>query len=169
MADCIILNRTNTELLAANTRKKQRAQHTGIQYDGQRARVLSMEDVEKRRELADSKKKKKEAKSQAKKQKQDDQVFSLILKDLMQLGPDLIYRSSPVSPRLLQKNKKRDNSIFQNAFHDLLQITPDIFAETVTGDPNSKTSIQTKGKGVSKKKNTTVLVKDDEKLVDKGE
>ena len=169
MADRIVLNRTNTELLAANTRKRQRAQRTGIQYDGQGARVLSMEDVEKRRELADSKKKEKEAKSQAKKEKQDDRVFSLVLKDLIRLGPDLIYGSSPVSPRLLQKNKKRDDSIFQNAFHELLQITPDIFAETVTGDPKSKTSIQTKGKGPSKKKNTSVLVQDDEKLVDRGE
>lgn len=53
--------------------------------------------------------------------------------------------------------------------HDLLQITPDIPAETVTGDPKSKTSIQTKGRGVSKKKNTAVLVQDDEKLVDRGE
>ena len=31
MADRIVLNRTNTELLAANTRKKQRAQRIGIQ------------------------------------------------------------------------------------------------------------------------------------------
>ncbi len=103
IVDCIVLNRTNTELLAANTRKKQRAQRTGIQYNSQGARVLSMEDVKKRRELADSKKKEKEAKSQAKKEKQDDRVFSLVLKDLMRLGPDLIYGSSPISPRLLQK------------------------------------------------------------------
>ena len=48
MADRVVLNRTNTELFAANTRKKQRAQHTGIQYDGQIARILSIEDVEKR-------------------------------------------------------------------------------------------------------------------------
>ena len=169
MANRIVLNRTNTKLLASNTRKKQRAQRTGIQYDGQGARVLSMEDVEKRRELADNKKREKEAKSQAKKEKQDDRVFSLVLKDLMRLGPDLIYGSSLVSPRLLQKNKKRDDSIFQNAFYDLLQITPDIFAETVTGDSKSKTSIQTKGKGVLKKKNTAGLVQDDEKLVDGGE
>ena len=41
MADRVVLNRTNTELFAANTRKKQRAQRTGIQYDGQGARVLN--------------------------------------------------------------------------------------------------------------------------------
>ena len=35
IADQVILNHTNTELLAANTRKKQRAQCTGLQYDGQ--------------------------------------------------------------------------------------------------------------------------------------
>ena len=51
MADRIVLNRTNTELLAANTRKKKRAQRTGTQYDGQGARLLSLEDVEKRRQL----------------------------------------------------------------------------------------------------------------------
>ena len=34
MADRVILNRTNMDLLAANTRKKRRAQRTGIAYDG---------------------------------------------------------------------------------------------------------------------------------------
>ena len=99
-----------------------------------------MKDVEKRRKLTNSKKKEKEAKSQAKKEKQDDQVFSLVLKDLIQLGPNLIYGSSLVSSRLSQKKKKRDDPIFQNAFHNLFQITPDIFAEMVTGDPKLKTS-----------------------------
>ena len=75
MADRVILNRTNTELLAANTRKKQRAQRTGLQYDGQGARVLSLEDVEKRRQLAENKKREKKVKVEAKKQKQDDQFF----------------------------------------------------------------------------------------------
>ena len=75
MADCIVLNRTNTELLEANTRKKQRAQRTGTQYDGQGARVLSLEDVEKRRRLAENKKKEKEAKSQAKKETERSTVF----------------------------------------------------------------------------------------------
>lgn len=62
MADRDVLNRTNTELLAANTRKKQRAQRTGLQYDGQQARVLSLEDVEKRRQLAENKNGKKKPK-----------------------------------------------------------------------------------------------------------
>ena len=69
MADRVILNRTNTELLAANTRKKRRAQRTSLQYDGQSARVLSLEDVEKRRELAEEKKRDKEAKIEEKRQK----------------------------------------------------------------------------------------------------
>lgn len=56
MADCIVLNRNNTDLLAANTRKKQQAQRTGTQYDGQGARVLSLKDVEKRRRLAETRK-----------------------------------------------------------------------------------------------------------------
>ena len=94
MADRIVLNRTKSELLAANTRKKQRAQRTGTQYDGQGARVLSLEDVEKRRRLVENKKKGKEAKSQARKEKQDDQLFFLVSKDLMRLGPDLIYTRS---------------------------------------------------------------------------
>lgn len=37
MADRVILNRTNTELLAAHTRKKRRVQRTGLQYDDQGA------------------------------------------------------------------------------------------------------------------------------------
>ena len=168
MADRIVLNRTNTELFAANTRKKQRAQRTGIQYDGQGARVLSIEDVEKRRQLAENKKKK-EAKSQARKEKRDDRLFLLLFKDLMRLGLGLIYGLNPVTPRLLPKNKKQDDSIFRNVFYGLLQITPDIFAEIVTGDPKSKTPVQAKRKSVSKKKNTAGLVQDDRKLIEKEE
>ena len=169
MADRIVLNRTNTELLAANIRKKQRAQRTGTQYDGQGARVLSLEDVEKRRRLAENKRKEKEAKSQAKKEKQDDRLFFLASKDLMRLGPDLIYGPNLVTPLSLPKNKKRDDSIFQNAFYDLLLITPDIFEETVMGDLGPKTSARNKGNGILRKKNTAGLVQDDRELVEKGE
>ena len=49
MADRVILNHTNTELLAANTQKKRRVERIGIQYSGQDARVLSMKDVEDRK------------------------------------------------------------------------------------------------------------------------
>ena len=69
MADRVILNRTNTELLAANTQKKQRIEHTGIHYDSQGARVLSMKDVEYRKRLAENKKKNKKAKQSAQKEK----------------------------------------------------------------------------------------------------
>lgn len=86
----------------------------------------------------------------------------------MRLGPDLIYGPNPVTPHLLPKNKKRDDTMFQDAFHDLLQITPDIFAEAIIGGPKLKTPVQTKGKGVSKKKNTAGSVQDDEMLVEKG-
>ena len=75
MADKMVLNRTNTELLAANTQKKRRAQQTGIVYDGQGARVLSLEDVKKRRQLAENKEKDKKAKQLAQKEKQHDQYF----------------------------------------------------------------------------------------------
>ncbi len=95
MADRIVLNCINTEPLAANTQKKQRAQRTFTQYNVQRARVLSLEAVEKRRRPAENKKKEKEAKSQARKKKQDDQLFFMVSKGLMRLGPDLIYGPNP--------------------------------------------------------------------------
>ncbi len=87
----------------------------------------------------------------------------------MRLGPDLIYRPNLITPQPLPKNKKQDGSIFQNAFYDLLQITSDIFEETVIGDLGSKTSARDKGKGVSRKKNTAGLVKDNGELVEKDE
>lgn len=65
-----------------------------------------------------------------------------------------------------KKNKKQDDFIFQNSFYNLLQITPDIFVEIVTGNSKSKTSIQTKAKGLLKNKNTAGLVQKDEKLID---
>lgn len=39
MADCIVLNCTNTVLLVVNIRKKLRPQHIRIQHDSQRAGV----------------------------------------------------------------------------------------------------------------------------------
>ena len=70
MADRVILNRTNTKLLTANMRKKRQAQRTSLQYNGQGTRVLSLEDVEKRRKLAKEKKRDKKAKIEKKRQKQ---------------------------------------------------------------------------------------------------
>ena len=67
MAERVILNYTNTELLAANTQEKQRAECIEIEYVGHGARVLSMKDVEDRRQLAENKKKDKEAKQSAEK------------------------------------------------------------------------------------------------------
>ncbi len=96
MADRVILNRTNTELLAANTQKKQ-AERTRIQYGGQSARVLSMKDVEDRRQLAENKKKDKKAKQSAQKEKQDNRYFLQASKDFMRLGPDLISRKGCIS------------------------------------------------------------------------
>lgn len=87
MADRVVLNRTNTELLAANTRKKRRAQRTGIQYDDQDARVLSLEDVEERRQVAENRRKDTEAKKLAQKEKKDDRYFLQVSKDLIRLGP----------------------------------------------------------------------------------
>ncbi len=169
IADRIVLNCINTELLAANTWKKQQAQLTSTQYNSQGACVLSLEDVEKRRRLAENKKKKKEAKSEARKEKQNDRLFFLVSKDRVRLGPDLIYGLNPVTPWSLPKNKKRGDSIFQNAFYNLLQTTPDIFEETVMSELGSKTSARNKKKGVSRKKKTSRLVQDDGELVEKEE
>ncbi len=69
MADRVVLNRTNPNLLAANKRKKRQVQRTGI---GQGARVLNLEDVEKRKQLAENKERDKETYRLAQKEKQDD-------------------------------------------------------------------------------------------------
>ncbi len=50
-----------------------------------------MEDVEKRRELAEEKKRDKEAKIKEKSQKQGNRDFLAVTKCLMRLGPDLLY------------------------------------------------------------------------------
>ena len=57
MADSVVLNCTNTEIFAANTRKKRRIERTGIAYNGQGARVLSLKDVKERKQLAENKRK----------------------------------------------------------------------------------------------------------------
>ena len=66
IADRVVLNRTNTGLLLANTQAKRRTQRTGLQYDGRGARVLSLEDIEERRRLAEKKRNDKEAKAEEK-------------------------------------------------------------------------------------------------------
>ena len=166
MTDCVILNRTNTEFLAADTQKNQRVQRTGLQYDSQGAHVLSLEDVEKRKQLAENKKREKEAKVEVRKQKQDDWFFFQVSKELMRLGLDLIYGLNLVISQSLPRNKKQDDSIFRDAFQDFLQISPNIFEETVLGDPGLKLLVQNKGKSVSRKKNTTRLVKGDVELIE---
>ena len=85
MVDKVVLKRTNTDLLAANTRKKQQVQQTEIVYDGQGACVLSVEDVKKKRQLAENKKKDKEAKRLAQKEKQDDWYFLPVSKNYIRL------------------------------------------------------------------------------------
>ena len=165
MADRVVLNRTNTELLAANTRKKRQVQRTGILYDGQGARILSLEDVEERRQQAEIKRNDKEAKKLAQKEKQDDQYFLQVSKTFMRLEPDLIYRSNPpISSKNTKtsgtsaRNKKREDQALINAFQDLLQIDPDLFKELDLNDLVSNTTIQNKGKAVFRKKNITELV-----------
>ncbi len=57
MANRMLLNYTNTELLTVNTQKKRRVQRTGILYNDQSACVLSLEDVEKRRQVVENRRK----------------------------------------------------------------------------------------------------------------
>lgn len=52
--------------------------------------ILSLEDVEERRRLAENKRKDKEAKKLAQKERQDDRYSLQVSKTLMRLGPDLI-------------------------------------------------------------------------------
>ncbi len=161
MSDGAILNRINTELLAANTQKKRQAERIGILYDGQGDRVLSMKDVEDRKQLAENKKKDKEAKQSAQKEKQDNRYFFQASKDLIRLGPYWIYGPNPSvsskitqSPGLSAQNKKHGDSIFINALQDHLQIEPDLFEDLVLDDLVSYTPAQNKEKGVFSRKNT---------------
>ncbi len=97
---------------------------TGIQYDGQSARVLSLEE---RRQLAENKRKDKEAKKLAQKERQDDRYFLQVSKTLMRLGPDLIYGPNPpISSKNTKtlgtsaRNKKHEDQGLINAFQDLI-------------------------------------------------
>ncbi len=122
---------------------------------------MSLEDVEERRQLAENKRKDKEAKKLAQKERQDDRYFFQVSKTLMPLGPDLIYGPNLISSKNIKtsgtsaRNKKREDQALINAFQDFIQIEPDIFEELDLDDLVSNTPIQNKGKGVSRKKNTT--------------
>lgn len=107
----------------------------------------------------------KEAKSQVRKEEQDNRLFFLVSKDLIQL---LVYGLNPITPRPLPKNKKRDDSIFINVFYDL-EITPDIYAETVIGRPRVKNICSEQRKRYIKKRKIPLgwLVQDDGELVEK--
>lgn len=69
MADRVVLNCTNTELLATNTQKNGEYK---IQYDGQSTCVLSPKDNEERRQQVKIKRKDKKVKKLAQKGKQDN-------------------------------------------------------------------------------------------------
>ena len=163
MADRVISNHTNTELLAANTRKKQRAQRTGLQYDGQDAWVWSLKDVEKRRKLAEEKKIDKKAKIEEKKQKQGYWDFLAVTKSLVGLGSDLLYSfisslsivlslKNTTSGISLTRHKNRNDLIVTSAFWDVFQISLDIFQEFDLDNLVLKKPVLAKEKGVSKKK-----------------
>ena len=88
-------------------------------------------------------------------EKQDNRYFLHASKDLMRLGPDLVYGPNPFvssrntkNPGSSARNKKRGDSTLINAFQDLLQIEPDLFEDLVVDDPVSYKPAQNKGKGV---------------------
>ncbi len=162
MADRVILNCTNIELLTTNTQRKRQAQRTRIQYNGPSACVLSLEEVKERRQLAENKRKDKEAKKLAQKEKQAIRYFLQVSKNFMQLVPDLIYGSNPPislkntkNPGFLAQNKKCEDLPLINAFQNLLRIQLDVFEELVLNDLISNTLIRNKEKGISKRKNIT--------------
>ncbi len=105
IADRVVLNRTNTELLAANMRRIRQAEQTDLQYNGQGARVLSLEDVKERRWLAEKKEKNKEAKAEEKRQKQEHPDPLVVTRGFTRLGPDLIYMGPNLSHQLLLLQK----------------------------------------------------------------
>ena len=112
-----------------------------------------MKDVEDRRQLAENKKKDKEAKQLAQKEKQDNCHFFQASKNLMRLGPDLVYGPNPSisskntkNPNSSARNKIVGDSVLKNAFQDLLQIEPDLFEDLVLDDPVSYMPAQNKGK-----------------------
>ncbi len=111
IADRVVVKRTNTELLAANTRKKRREQRTGIQYDGQDASVLSLEYIEKRRRVVENKRKDKEAKKLAQKRNKTIDIFFRYQKNPMRLGSVLIYGPKPL---ISSKNTKNPGSSVRN-------------------------------------------------------
>ena len=85
--------------------------------------VLSLDDIKKRNQLAENEEKDKEAKRLAQKEKQDDRYFLQVSKNLMRLGPDLIYGPNPpISSKNTEnlssstRNKKHDNQVLTNAF-----------------------------------------------------
>ena len=127
----------------------------------ERSVCSNIKEVEKKRQLAENKEKDKEAKRLAQKEKQDDRYFLQVSKNLMRLGPDLIYGPNPpISSKNTEnlssstRNKKHDNQVLTNAFQDLLRIEPDVFEELVLDGLVSNTLIQNKGKGIPKRKNT---------------
>lgn len=178
MADRVLLNYINTELLVANIQKKQWTQHIGLQYNSQVTRVLSLDDIEKRKQLVEEKNRDKEAKIEKKWQKQRYQNFLVMTKSLIRLGPNLLYGSiSSLSTILSSKNttdripltrqKNHNNPIVMSAFWDLLPISPDIYYEFDLDNLVLEKLILAKDKGVLKKKKISRLIQSELQVVGK--
>ena len=81
-----------------NIRKKKRAHRGGKQYDGQGARHLGLEEVERRRQYAIDKQQELEARQTAKKTRREEVELAKVCKELMRFGPDLIGPSLSKPP-----------------------------------------------------------------------
>ena len=97
MADSTLLRITNTELITANTRKNDRQHRKGGTYG--EARVLSLEDIKRRKEWAINKQKEEEDKRNKAKMKSQEQDLSKAFKELGRLGPDLLGQSNAAVPQ----------------------------------------------------------------------
>ena len=71
-------------------------------------------------------------------ERQANRYFLQVSKNLMRLGPDLIYGPNPSisskntkNPDSLARNKKFKDQALINTFQDLLRIKPDVFEELV--------------------------------------
>ena len=114
MADRIILNETNAELYEANLRGKKRGDRTGKQHDGQGARHLGLEEIERRREYARSKQREFEDKQDARRLKRGEAETAEACKELMRFGPDLLglpsKKAAPAVPMPKPARKTREKS-----------------------------------------------------------
>lgn len=112
MPDRIVFNNMNTKLWVSKVWKKQGHQCTRTWYDSQEAYVLSVRNVEEKKQVAENRKKATKAKISAHELNKEDQYFFKISKDFIQLGPNLIYEFKLLFPSKITKSS--DSSTWNN-------------------------------------------------------